>query len=111
MPDPEYSNSVWAKLDQILDSLNKQNVQTEKLSGQIDLVKLKVDMIEQRSVFEKQNQDKQIERIEAKVNKIEEDIEPLKKEMVKSQVIFAIIASGALLVVGFLQQVYFRMTG
>lgn len=115
----ESENKLWSRLDTIVENQAKQSLQDEKLSSQIDLVKLKVDNLEQKGVLERQSQDKSIARLEqayrelkdeftSHIKHINEKVDPLGREIAKAQVVFAIIAAGIVIIAGFVQAWVFK---
>lgn len=112
-------DKLWNRLDQIVENQARQSLQDEKLSSQIDLVKLKVDNLEQKGVLERQSQDKSIARLEqayrelkdeftSHIKHINEKVDPLGREIAKAQVVFAIIAAGIVIIAGFVQAWVFK---
>ena len=110
----EGDSKVWARLDQILDNQHKSRLAAEKLAGQIDLVKLKIETMEQSSHLNKQSHDLRIEKLEkglketqdkldSEYRSIIDKLEPISKEIAKAHVIFAIIAASSVALIGVIQ--------
>lgn len=110
----EEESKIWTRLDQILDNQHKSSLAAEKLAGQIDLVKLKIETMEQSSHLNKQSHDLRIEKLEKGLKETQdkldreyksiiEKLEPISKEIAKAQVIFAIIAASSVTLIGVIQ--------
>lgn len=92
------------KLDRIIDEQHKVSISLEKGSGQLELVKQKIEGIELRHVLVQQVVDKQINRMETTLEGVKKEIDTVKTQLTKAQAIFAAISAIVVFAAGFLQQ-------